>query len=195
MKKGFALAKTSLVLASILAAGYANAQAQPKTPDQMQAQTSTQDYVMVTDSQIAEIMRVANQAEIETSQLAASKATNPKVKEFAKEMMAEHKKNMETQKGLVQKAKMKPEANKVSQTLQTDAKTKMEDLKTAKGAEFDRRFMNIQVAMHQKLHDDLTQRLIPNAKNPEMKTFLQTTESHVAKHLAKAKEIQASLTK
>lgn len=182
------------ILASLMGAASANGQAQPNTPAQTQAQTPTQDYMLITDNQIVEIMRVVNQAEIQTSQLAASKATNPQVKEFATQMLSEHKKNMNTQKELVQKANMKPEPNKVSQTLQTDAKTKMTDLKAAKGTDFDRRFMNIQVAMHQKVHDDLTQRLIPNAKNPQLKVFLQTTEDHIEKHLARAKEIQASVT-
>lgn len=195
MKQKTTFTKICLFLTFSMAASFANAQAQPKTPSQSAAQTATQDYMMITDNQIAEIMRVVNEAEVQTSKLAQKKATNPQIKSFAEQLVTDHSKNMKNQQELAQKAKMNPEPNKISQTLQKEAATMMEDLQKAKGAEFDRRYINLQVAMHQKVHDDLTQRLIPNAKNPQLKEFLQTTEDHIEHHLAQAKKLQASITK
>jgi putative membrane protein len=44
----------------------------------------------VSDAQIASIVVTANQVDIDAGKLAASKATNPEVKKFGQQMVADH---------------------------------------------------------------------------------------------------------
>ena len=78
-------------------------------------------------------------------------------------------------------------------TMKEDAQAKMENLKSQKGADFDKAYIASQVEMHQTVLNDLQNTLIPAAKDPQLKTFLETTKTHVQQHLEKAQKLQASM--
>ncbi len=145
------------------------------------------------DHQIAEILEEANDAEIDAAKLAKDDASRKEVKNFAKHMIDEHKKNEKETKKIVKKNDIDPEESQWSKTLKENAKANKDMLKKQKGAAFDKMYMEQQVSMHQQLLNDLDQKFIPNATKPEFKTHLQATREHVSKHLEKAKEVQAKL--
>src|SRR5262249_40094039 len=80
-----------------------------------------------------------------------------------------------------------------SNRLKTDVSSTMTDLKTKKGADFDKAYIDSQVKMHSEALDLVDNELIPSAKNPELKDHLNGVRAHVADHLAKAQEIQTKL--
>lgn len=149
----------------------------------------------LTDSDIAEIMKTANTAEIDAGKLAKSKASNTQVKDFAKMMVNEHEENMKDGKKVAKEEKIKPEMTDTSKELKGSARDQLAELKNKKGADFDKAYIDNQVAMHQQLLNDLDQKFIPAASNAEFKTYLQNTREHVQQHLSKAQEIQATMTK
>lgn len=149
----------------------------------------------LSDAKIEKIMQTANEGEIKAAKTAKSKATNKDVVGFAKHMIDEHEMNNKEGKKVFKAAKITPEKNEMAEVLETDTKNKISDMKKLKGADFDRAYIESQVAMHQDLLNNLDQKFIPGAENPDLKAFLSKTREHVQAHLEEAKRIQGTLTK
>lgn len=147
----------------------------------------------LSDSEIAEIMKTANEAEIDAGKMAKSRASNSEVKDFAHHMVSEHESNMKDGKKVVKKEKIKMEKSETAKDLKKSAKDQMAELKKKKGSDFDKAYIDNQVAMHQQLLNDLDSKFIPQASNAEFKSFLETTRQHVQEHLSKAQQIQSSM--
>jgi len=148
----------------------------------------------LTDAKIVEIMKVANEGEVDLAKTAKSKAENKDVKEFAKKMIDEHKKNEKEVKEAAKKAKVKHEDSAQSKDIEKTAKAKRDELKKLKGKEFDKAYIDQQISMHQQLLDDLNTKLIPAAQSPDVKSYLEATKTHVQEHLSRAQAIQTSLS-
>jgi putative membrane protein len=147
----------------------------------------------LTDAQIVKIVKTADEVEVDAAKTAKSKASDERVKDFAKQMIEEHKANEKDAKKTAKANNLKPEKSDISKNMEETTKAKVKELKEYKGAAFDKAYMDLQVSMHQQLLNDLDQNYIPNAQNSELKSFLQDTRGHVEAHLNKAKEIQSTL--
>lgn len=147
----------------------------------------------MTDGQIAEILQTANEAEIDAAELAKDDAKNKEVKDYAKHMISQHEVNKKDAKKIVKKADIDMEKSDWSKALKEDAKNKKSLLKKQKDVAFDKMYIDQQVSMHQQLLNDLDQKYIPQAKNPEFKAHLQSTRTHVNEHLERAKSLQTKL--
>jgi putative membrane protein len=147
----------------------------------------------LTDGEIVAVTSTANAGEIEMANLAAKTATNADVKNFAAMMITQHK-DMETKgKALATKAKITPADNDASTSLKNDVQSTISSLKTQKGKDFDKAYMESQVKAHRDVLNLFDNKLLPNAQNGDLKTLLTDGRSHVAAHLAKAEEIQKKL--
>lgn len=175
---------------------FANAQSgqggmQGGSQGSMQAQgTQTSN---LTQEEVAEILKTANDAEIDMAQAAKRRAENKEVKEFAKHMEEQHKENNKEAKKVTKKADIDMKNNDTAKSLKKDSKEKLAELKKKKGADFDRAYIENQVQMHEMVLRDLNEKFIPAAQNPEFKAFLETTKTHVQEHLSKAQQIQQTL--
>ncbi|XGC80378.1 DUF4142 domain-containing protein [Bdellovibrio bacteriovorus] len=157
----------------------------------MQAQgTQTSN---LTQEEVAEILKTANDAEIDMAQAAKRRAENKEVKEFAKHMEEQHKENNKEAKKVTKKADIDMKNNDTAKSLKKDSKDRLAELKKKKGADFDKAYIESQVQMHEMVLRDLNEKFIPAAQNPEFKAFLETTKSHVQEHLSKAQQIQQTL--
>ncbi|MNL17561.1 hypothetical protein D3C87_1386610 [compost metagenome] len=150
-----------------------------------------------TDPEIAEILKTANDGEMKVAKVAKSHAENKDVQDFAKMMIESHKKNEKEGKEVFKKAKIKPKSNETAKLMKKETEAKIKELKAQKknSAEFDRAYIESQIAMHQQLLNDLDATLIPNAKSEDLKTYLTETRNHVQEHLTKAQQIQTSMMK
>ena len=147
----------------------------------------------LTDAEIVQVTSTANNGEIEMAELAKKTATHADVKSFATMMITQHK-EMETKgKALATKAKITPAENEASTALKTEVQTTLTSLKTQKGKDFDKAYMEAQVKAHREVLNVFDNKLLPNAQNSDLKTLLADARSHVAAHLAKAEEIQGKL--
>lgn len=147
----------------------------------------------LTDAEIVAVTSSANNGEIDMANLAAKSATNADVKNFAAMMITQHK-DMETKgKALAAKAKITPADNDASNSLKSDVQSTISSLKTQKGKDFDKAYMEAQVKAHRDVLNLFDNKLLPNAQNGDLKTLLTDGRSHVAAHLAKAEEIQKKL--
>lgn len=146
-----------------------------------------------TDPQIAMIAVTADNVDIDAGKLAASKSTNPKVKEFANLMIRDHTSVNKKATDLAKKLKVTPEESETSRSLKTNGDQTLEKLRGMSGAEFDKAYIDNEVSYHEAVAKVLDETLIPNAKNAELKALLESAKPVFASHLSHAKELQSSM--
>src|SRR5689334_12793254 len=129
----------------------------------------------VNDAQIASIVVTANQVDVDAGQVAKANSTNPQVKSFAQTMITDHTGVNKQATALVTKLKVTPEDNDTSKALKAGGEKNVANLKTLKGAAFDKAYIDHEVTYHQQVLDALDKTLIPNAQNAELKALLVKT--------------------
>lgn len=136
----------------------------------------------------------ADNGEVALGKLGQTKATNAEVKAFAKEMVTDHSKMLAGDKALATKL------NATADTTADDVKDllghtndEVKDLTDkAKGADWDKDFMDKMVEDHQKVLDKLNSAAKDNT-DPDVTKALTDASSHVQEHLTKAQAIRAKL--
>ena len=149
----------------------------------------------INDAQIAKIVVTANQVDVDAGKLAASKATNPEVKKFAQTMVTDHTGVNKQAVDLATKLGVKPEDNATAKSLYDGGQANVANLKTLKGKEFDKAYVDHEVAYHQAVLDAVDKTLIPGAKNEELKALLVKVRPAFVAHLDHAKMVQSNLSK
>jgi putative membrane protein len=154
-----------------------------------------QDKGAPSDPQIAGIVVAANQIDIDAGKLAKSRTKNKEVSKFAQQMITDHTAVNKQAYDLVKKLGVKPEESATSKSLKSAAGENMANLKSLKGAAFDKAYTENEVAYHQQVLDAIDKVLIPSAKNAELKDLITKVRPAIAAHLEHAKMIQSSLAK
>ena len=148
-----------------------------------------------TDPQIAEIVVVANQIDIDYAKLALRKSKDKDVRSFAEQMERDHSTLLKSVEGLATKLHVTPVASDTSKSLEAQSKETTAKLKALKGNAFDKAYIDNEVAYHTAVINEVGNVLIPNAKNAELKSALEGAAPLFKGHLAHAEKIQASLNK
>src|SRR5262245_53738085 len=107
----------------------------------------------ITDAQIAHIVVTANQVDIDAGKLAASMGTHADVKKFGQQMVTDHTGVNKQATELAAKLKLTPEDNPTSKSLKAAGEKNIAHLKTLKGAEFDKAYIDNEVTYHQSVID------------------------------------------
>lgn len=145
------------------------------------------------DAEIIQVLHTANGAEIKAAQEAKSKARNPQVKEFAEQMIKDHK-AMDVKVGELQrKMNIRPQDSTLSTGLKAKANTAIAGLKPLSGDAFDEAYMLSQVSMHGDVQEAIRDSLLPSAKNAELKALIQEAAPKIDMHLQHAKQLQEKL--
>jgi putative membrane protein len=147
----------------------------------------------ITDAQIASIVVTANQVDIDAGKLAAERASRPEVKKFGELMVTDHTGVNKAAVELVTKLKVTPQDHPTGQSLQAGGDKNLANLKTLKGAAFDKAYVDQEVAYHAAVIDAVDKVLIPGASNAELKALLVKVRPAFVAHLEHARKIQASL--
>jgi putative membrane protein len=146
------------------------------------------------DAEIAHIVVTANTIDIDAGQLAKGKATNKEVVSFADKMITDHTGVNKLASDLAGRLNLTPADNATSQSLKSAADEAVQSLQAKSGADFDRAYMEREVAFHQQVLDALDQTLIPGAQNAELKALLEQTRPAIAGHLEMARALQSKLS-
>jgi putative membrane protein len=126
------------------------------------------------DAQIAHIAYTAGQLDIEAAEQAMKKSKNKDVLAFAADMERDHKAVNEKAVALVKKLGVTPQDNDTSKALSKQAADKRAELAKLSGKDFDKAYIDNEVAYHQTVNSALQSTLIPDASNPELKDLLMT---------------------
>jgi putative membrane protein len=131
-------------------------------------------------------------AQVEQGTLAHAKAKEPRLRQFADKLKADHERARREGKSLAARLAIKPKESPLSSELGADAAGATKTLKNAKRNEFDRLFVESQIAAHQKTLKLLDQKLIPNARNQDLKALLEGLRATIQAHLEEARGLQGS---
>jgi putative membrane protein len=148
----------------------------------------------LTEPNIVALLDEANQADSAAGAYAVGKATNPEVRAFAKLMMGEHHALRVQGQQLAKKLNVTPQLP-ANDPLKPAAEAEMAALKAArKGSEFDRTYIEQEIAIHQAVLD-LAEQGHGAAQNEELKALIEQAKPVIEKHLEQAEELQKKLGK
>ena len=146
-----------------------------------------------TDPQIVGIVVVANQIDIDHAKLALSKTHNPQIREFAQQMVADHSAILKSVNALGAKLHVTPADSDTKSSLKKQADDTTAHLKSLSGAEFDKAYVDAEVAYHKAVIQEVSTVRIPDAKNAELKSALTGTAPMFQGHLEHAEHLQSTM--
>lgn len=125
--------------------------------------------------------------EVELGKMASDNAASAQVKQFGRSMVTDHGKANEELKALAAKKNITIPAMPGN-----DHEEEINDLKTKKGADFDKAYMNLMVKAH---NEDVNkfEEAANGAKDPEIKAFAAKTLPVLKQHHEMAKKINDGL--
>jgi putative membrane protein len=138
----------------------------------------------------------ADNGEIALGKLASTKATNPQVKAYGKEMVKDHQAMMTEMHGLMSKLNAQMDSTwDDAKSIASDGQDKLKDLtsKTA-GADWDKNYIENQVDVHQRVLSKLTD-AAKNNTDKSVTDALAKATSKVQEHLTKAQTLSSTLNK
>lgn len=150
------------------------------------------DQGVITDDEIVAASDALNAAQVEQGNLARSKAKEPRLREFAEKLKADHERARRDGKSLAARLALKPKESALSSELGADAAGATKTLKNATKNDFDRLFIESQIAAHQKTLKLLDQKLIPNARNQDVKELLEGLRATVQAHLETVRSLHGT---
>lgn len=174
LKKCFAIGSASTVLLGALALSVPAAAADAPS-----------------DAQILGIVLAADQIDIDYGRIALSKSKDKAVREFAQRMVTDHSAVQKSVIELAGKLGVRGEDSPTSQGLKTGAAGITTKLKSLKGKEFDKFYIDNEVSYHKTVTDAVDTVLIPSAQNAELKSALQGAQPLFLKHLEHARMVQS----
>lgn len=148
----------------------------------------------LTDANIVALLDEANMADSAAGAYAATKATSPDVRAFAKLMMGEHHALRAAGQQLAQRLNVTPEPP-ADDPLKPAAESEMTAIKAApKGPQFDRIYIEQEIGIHKAVLD-VAEKGHDAAQNEELKKLIEQAKPVIQKHLDRAEEIQKKLGK
>jgi putative membrane protein len=145
------------------------------------------------DAQIIAILIAANEVDIHAAELAESKTTNEQVKAFANTMISEHTDVNRQVIELAKKLNITPEENKFSKSVKQDRQKNLTRLKKLSGKRFDKGYVYQEIVLHKQVIDVINHKLMPNARNDELKALLTKIKPALVSHLAEAERLEVNV--
>jgi len=128
-----------------------------------------------------------NMAEIEMARAAMAKTDNTDVKDFANMIQTDHSRNLKDVVVL-----MKDSGASQPTSLPAAMRQDIDRMNTLTGPEFDREFVNMMVADHQKAVE-LFRDQETTVTNTDVKDYVEGTLPELEMHLDKAQQLQSKL--
>ncbi len=150
----------------------------------------------LTEKQIASAAVTANQVDVNYGKIALEKSKNEEVKKFAQTMIKDHEGIIKTAVDLATKLGLNPDNNNfLTQSLLDGEKGTTEKLNALSGKEFDKAYIDNEVAYHEAVIAAVKDVLIPQTINAELKSTLESILPLLDHHLQMAKMAQEGITK
>jgi putative membrane protein len=147
------------------------------------------------DPQIVGIVLGANQIDMDYAKLALTKSKNKEVREFAQQMTTDHSSLQKSVKDLGAKLNVTPADSDTAKSLKQQAADETKKLQGLKGKDFDKAYIDNEIAYHQQVIDAVSKVLIPNAQNADLKGALTSAAPLFQGHLEHAQKVQSDLAK
>ena len=150
--------------------------------------------VALDDPTIVAIFDEANTADIETGELAAKKGSTKDIRDFGAMLARDHKQVRQQGRDLAKKLGVTPTPPKPDEGMTAHAAA-MKKLSALGGAEFDKAFLEHEVAYHDAVINAVTKTLLPAIQNAELKQLVTTVAPAFVGHRDAAKNKLDHLSK
>jgi putative membrane protein len=147
----------------------------------------------LSDGQSAELAREANSETIDEGLYAAAQASDERVKHFARRFAATQQELNQRLLELARKLNVLPTVSRRSAQMVTDAQARLEAFKAQTGADFDRAYLDAQIKVLKDSLNMFDAKLIPNARNEDLRKDLRAARARLAERLSEAQSIRRSL--
>jgi putative membrane protein len=181
------IARTALVAGFIVAATAATAHVRS-------LRASAAPTAALDDATIVAIFDAANSWDIETGTLAEKKGTTKEIRDFGAMLVHDHTMVRQQGRDLAKKLGVHPTPPK-DFAMAKDHETAMKTLRAAKGAEFDRAFLQHEVAFHKAVIVAVTSTLLPATQNQELKDLQTKVAPAFQAHMMAAQQKLDALRK
>ena len=155
--------------------------------------TKAQSGGAPTDPQIVGIVTAADHIDVDYAKLAMSKTKNKQIRDFAQQMLTDHSAVSQSVLGIAAKLNVTPADSDTSNSLKAQAQQMTQKLQGLKGKEFEKAYIDNEVAYHQAVVNATKTVLIPSAQNAELKSALQGAVPLFEGHLQHAQRVQSSI--
>jgi putative membrane protein len=146
----------------------------------------------MTDANILAYLDEVNMADSAGGSIAAAKGTSADVKSFGRDMMRDHHALRVAGQDVGKKANITPQPAS-NDTTQAHASKMADSLKAqARGAAWDKAYIDHEVAMHESVLNT-AQTALGATQNADLKALIQKAAPNVQAHLDHAKQIQSKL--
>lgn len=139
------------------------------------------------DPTIVAIFDAANSWDIETGKLAEKKGTTKDVREFGAMLVHDHTMVRQQGRDLAKKLGVTPTPPK-DFALAKDHADAMKRLRSAKGKDFDRAFLENEVQFHQAVINAVNQTLLPAIQNQQLKDLVTRVAPAFQAHMQMAQQ-------
>ncbi len=139
-----------------------------------QSSAMAQSPADLNDLEIAHVAYVADNIDIRYAHLALAISTNEEVRDFAENMINDHTAVNEQALALLKKLGAQPQDNFLSQSLQVNAEKLIDEMSQLRGAAFDKRYAENELAYHKAVNELVATAFIPNIENAEVKALFET---------------------
>lgn len=156
--------------------------AMPGTPGGAAVGKTERDFMMK--------MAAGGKAEVEAAKIAAEKATNPQVKQFAQKMVQDHG---ATNDELMKLAQAKGVTLPPAQADKGDHAGALKRIANAKGADVDKQFLRGFGADEHKKDIQAFERAARESNDPDVRAFAEKTLPTLREHLQMAQQLQGQV--
>ena len=133
----------------------------------------SQNAADLNDLEIAHVAYTADNIDIRYAHLALAISDNPEIHKFAKTMIRDHEAVNEQALALLNKLGAQPVNNFLSQSLTEGSIKLIDEMSQLRGAAFDKRYAENELAYHQAVNDLVANTFIPNIENEEVKALFE----------------------
>jgi len=125
------------------------------------------------DLEIAHVAYTADNIDIRYAHLALAISTNPEIHKFARTMIRDHEAVNAQALALLEKLKAQPQDNFLSKQLIAGSDKLVDEMSKLRGADFDKRYAENELAYHKAVNDLVENTFIPNIDNAEVKELFK----------------------
>ena len=144
------------------------------------------------DATIVAIFDAANAADIETGRLAVERGSSKAVRDFGAMLARDHQAVRQQGRDLAAKLGVTPTPPADDASARAHAEA-MQALRGKSGAEFDRAFLDHEVAFHQGVIDAVNATLLPAIRNAELKALVVKVAPAFEAHRIAADKLRSGL--
>lgn len=149
--------------------------------------TETQSTLSDQDKKFAEVAAKGGMMEVMAGQLAATNASNEKVKALGEMMVKDHTKANDELKNWAAKV-----GHQLPTSLDAEKQKVYDDLKAKKGADFDRKYTDLMVTDHKKTIADFKKQA-SDGSEASLKSFAEKTIPALEHHLMESENAKAAV--